>query len=284
MNADHIVSIAAFALWVATAVVIFVGRNWLLARISKGVQHHFDLKLEEIRAELRKSEESFKSDLRDKENEIATLRSAVLAGSANRQSHLDKRRFEAVERIWTAVNDMAVFKGLATSMAVLDFKAVAKRATEPKIQKFLDVIHATTPDYAQFKNIARDERPFVPDLAWAYFSAYWAILSSSYLRLQVLRLGIEEPEKLLSKGGLQKIVTAALPHQRTFIEENEPETYFYLLDEIELSLLSQLRNILKGTDADQADADRAKKILQALSNAQAEQQAQQAKKLNDIAE
>jgi hypothetical protein len=51
-----------------------LARNWVKARIEKGVQHRFDVKIEAVRAELRKSEESFKSDLRDKEAEIATLR------------------------------------------------------------------------------------------------------------------------------------------------------------------------------------------------------------------
>jgi hypothetical protein len=60
-----------------------------------------------LRAELRKNEESFKSDLRDKEAEISTLRTNILSGSAGRQALLDKRRFEAVEKVWANVNDLA---------------------------------------------------------------------------------------------------------------------------------------------------------------------------------
>jgi hypothetical protein len=97
------VGLSALAPWVMLA-GLFLGRHWLAARIEKGVQHRFDRRLEELRAELRESEERLKSTLRDRENEIALLRNTVLAGSANRQSLLDKRRFEAVERVWTAVN------------------------------------------------------------------------------------------------------------------------------------------------------------------------------------
>jgi hypothetical protein len=61
-----------------TPLVIFLARNWLKARIEKGVQHHFDIKIESVRAELRLSEERFKSDLREKENEITTLRNELL--------------------------------------------------------------------------------------------------------------------------------------------------------------------------------------------------------------
>ena len=88
---------------VGTPVAFFVGRNWLKARIEKGVQHHFDRQIEGVRAEFRQNEERLKSDLRDRESEISALRNAVLDGSASRQSMLDKRRFKAAERIWTAV-------------------------------------------------------------------------------------------------------------------------------------------------------------------------------------
>ena len=36
----------------ATPLVIFVGRNWLKARIEKGVQHHFDKQIEAVLPDL----------------------------------------------------------------------------------------------------------------------------------------------------------------------------------------------------------------------------------------
>src|SRR5262249_18345187 len=115
----------------ATPVVVFATRTLLLAWISKGVQHSFDVKIERLRTELRHNEERFKSELRDKEAEIAALRNSVLSGSASRQSLLDKRRFEAVERIWIAVNDLAQLKPLSGLMAVMNVKEMAKDANDP---------------------------------------------------------------------------------------------------------------------------------------------------------
>src|SRR5690348_12086054 len=108
--------VVSIVLWVLASVGVFVARHWIVAQISKGVQHNFDRQIEELRAELRRNEERFKSDLRDKEGEIAALRNTVLSGSVSRQTLLDKRRFEAVEKVWTAVNDMAPLKGLAGFM------------------------------------------------------------------------------------------------------------------------------------------------------------------------
>jgi hypothetical protein len=81
-------------------IAIFAGRNWLKATIEHSVQHHFDKEIEELRTELRKSEETFKSELRLKETEIGALRDGILSGRTQRQAFLDRRRLDAVERLW----------------------------------------------------------------------------------------------------------------------------------------------------------------------------------------
>jgi hypothetical protein len=143
-NVDWVSLVSVITSW-TLVLVIFLGRNWLKARIEKGVQYKFDKGIENLRTELRKNEESFKTDLRNKETEITLLRNAVLSGSASRQSLLDRRRFDAVEKVWTAVNDLAQLKGLSAMMAIVNFKEVAKEAGHPKMQQFLAFIGTGVP-------------------------------------------------------------------------------------------------------------------------------------------
>lgn len=250
---------------IGTPIAIFAGRNWIKARIEKGVQHRFDHRLEEIRAEFRASEERLKSNLRDRESEIATLRNTVLVGSAGRQSLLDKRRFESVERVWTAVNDMGRLKHLSSFMALLNIKEVSKRANDPKMQQFLAMMGSGAPDIGEIKNVARDERPFLPELAWAYFSAFQTILNGNLALFKVMQIGVDDPDKVLTRDGLKKILKATLPHQSQWIDSTEPERYHYLLDELEDKLLGELRKILDGVEADQAATERAKSILSTVN-------------------
>ena len=63
---------------------------------------------------------------------------------------------------------------------------------------------------------------------------------------------------------VSKILKAVLPHRSQFIDDREMGAYHYLLDEIESSLLGELRNILEGKVADQAAAVRAKEIMDAV--------------------
>jgi hypothetical protein len=258
MNLDTSLAVLSICFSVGLPIAIFVARHWLLARISKSVQHDFDVRLEKLR-----------SDLRDKEAEISTLRNSVLSGSANRQALLDKRRFEAVEKVWAAVNDLGQLKSLSATMAILNFKAVAKEASDPKMQQFITAIGAGTPDIQNlnFSNVATNERPFLPELAWAYFAAYTTILYGSQARYIVLKSGLDDADIYLSNDGAKKILKAALPHRNKFIDENEPGAYYDLLEEIEGFLLFELRKILEGKDADQTAAAQAKEIIDAVKHA-----------------
>lgn len=258
----------------AFLVALFVGRHWLEARIKGNVKHEFDKELAAVTTEIRKSEELFKGAIRAKEEELVALRDRVLGGQANRQSLLDKRRFEAVEKVWTAVNDLASLKPLSTSMAILNFKAVAKDADDPRVQQFLSVIGAAAPNIESLKNVARDERPFLPEIAWAYFAAYTTILYGALARFSALKSRVKEVDKYLSADKARKVLKAALPHQQKFIDDQEPEAYHYLLEEIEDHLLAVLRHILEGKEADKDDAARAKAIMAAVKDAD-EQKAQE---------
>jgi hypothetical protein len=124
-----------------------------------------------------------------------------------------------------------------------------------------------TPDLESWKNIARDERPFVPELTWAYFYAYITLLTFNFMRFKTLNLGLEEPQKYVNTEHIKNILKAALPHQTQFIDEQDPEAYYYLIEEIENRLLSELRKILDGKEADQSSIQRANEISSAIQKA-----------------
>ena len=92
-------------LYVLIPIGVFVGRNWVKARIERGVEHRFAAQLELLRADLEKSKEEFRSSLRSKETEVNSIRDAVLSGRGQRQASVDKRQLEAIEKIWSDTNN-----------------------------------------------------------------------------------------------------------------------------------------------------------------------------------
>ncbi len=139
------------------------------------------------------------------------------------------------------------------------------------MQKFLGVIGESAPDLSKLKNIARDDRPFVPEVVWAYFSAITSVLYFNLIRLQVLQIGLEDPQKYVNAEYVKRVLKAALPHQSAFIDEHDAGAYYYLLEELEENLLNELRKVLEGKQADQAAAQRAKEIMNVIKEGDAEQ-------------
>jgi hypothetical protein len=153
--------------------------------------------------------------------------------------------------------------------AHLNYDCIAGKTHDPKIQRFLSMIEKSGPDpqNQNLKNIAREERPFVPELKWAYFNAFSSMLNFNSARFKALKLGLGGSQKLINMEYIKNILKAALPHQTQFIDEQYPESYYYLLEEIESRLLNELRKILEGKEADQSSIKQAKEILSATKEA-----------------
>jgi hypothetical protein len=165
------------ALWISLAVNVLIlaaflaGKKWIEAGAEKTLQHRFDQKLAITN-----------SDLRAKEAEIVALREMVLSGRSQRQALLDKRKLEAVERIWASLTRLAPLVGVSRSMRSIIFDEVAKRAPHDlKLRQFFDMIaKPSLVDSFDKDHPAIHEQPFLSPLAWAYYSAYQAIVMSAY--------------------------------------------------------------------------------------------------------
>jgi hypothetical protein len=156
--------------------------------------------------------------------------------------------------------------------AHLNYGFIAKQVRDPKIQQFLSMIDTTGSDPQNLKNIARDERPFVPEITWAYFTAFTTLLTFNLVRYKTLKLGVEEPQRYFNTENVKKILKAVLPHHTQFIDgEQDAGAYYYLLDEIETMLLNELRRILDGKEADIAAAQQGKEILSVIKRVNDEQ-------------
>jgi hypothetical protein len=173
-------------------------------------------------------------------------------------------RIEAVAKLWSGIVALSPHKGLSASIAILNVDALAKRSDDPKIQQFIAIVSAAVrrdPE-ALSNNPAKNERPFVSALAWAYFFAYMAIVSIAFASVKLLEIGTQNLGELFAKDSIRNLLKAALPHQSEFIDRNEPNAYHYLLDEIELNLLTELQKILRGEDQDSAGIEQATRIME----------------------
>ncbi len=254
------------------AALAWLFRSAIETRLRASVQHEFNEKLETFRADLRKSEETFKADLRAKESQIEALRGGALSGLVSRQTVLDKRRLEAIEQLWDAIEKLSPLKMPAAMMACVKYEWALEQADqEPNARKFFETIASTCPPEKLQKADAHRSRPFVSDLAWALFSAYQAILGGSLGKLQILKSGL--PGDLLKIDHITAATKAALPTYSAYIDKYGDAGCYQLLDILEAELLKELRRILAGEESDKASIEQANKIMLAVSKIQEQSQA-----------
>ncbi|MDO8341651.1 MAG: hypothetical protein Q7T48_00465 [Cellvibrio sp.] len=236
-------SLLALALWLT--------KSAILERLKGAVQHEFNEKLEKV-----------KTELREKENQITALRAGALSGASHRQVALYERKLKAAEKLWSAVNSLSGGKGISSIMAAIKFEAAAREsARNPLARKAFEMVGKTFDLTKVDFSGAYRARPFVSRLAWAYYSAYQSIIFQSVIRLEALKAGTQED---FSKGKeLVALVLAALPHHKSYFEENADQTLHYLLDELEEKVLLEIEKILNGELEDEQSLERAAKILKA---------------------
>lgn len=145
-------------------------------------------------------------------------------------------------------------------MAILKFDAAAKKAAEDR--RFRELFDSYTINYDsnQVYSQSNKARPFVSELAWAYFSAYQTIISHGVLRLKTLQAGVGEDYS--DKDAILNIVKAALPEYLEYIAQHGVNGLHYLLDALETKLLKEIQVMLKDSGSDTEDMKRAAKILE----------------------
>jgi hypothetical protein len=193
------------------------------AKVEKSVQHNLDQKMEELKAKLRKDEETLKANLRSRDEQIAALRSGALSRMISRHAALDKRRLEAIESLWEATVDLGQLKGLTklTRSIKMDYiiDAAAKQTAEgTKFREFGDHLWKIS-GVDNFKSSPSPDRvrPFLSPIVWALFSAYRQVLTFPLIQVAAIRSGVSGA--IADSKPMQDLVKSALPHHADYIDQ-----------------------------------------------------------------
>lgn len=243
--------------------ILWLTRKLITTRITNAVRHEYDEKLANLKADLTNKQEVLKADLRLKELQLESLKSTALSGISQRQSALFTKQVQAIEVLWSQVIDLLAAKSAAQSMSVIEFDSAVKVSSEDaRAREMFEMIGSNVDLTSVDTKIAHKVRPFISPVAWAYFSAYTAILGHAVLKFHMLKKGLNYPDIIKSKN-LRKVIITALPHQQEYVEKVDHESYYHLLDELESLMLVAFNNTLKGEQEDRATLLKASEIIRA---------------------
>jgi len=107
------------------------------------------------------------------------------------------------------------------------------------------------------------DRPFIPAIVWALFSAYRQILNLPLAQMSVMRTGVSK-RVLADSKEILNMAKSALPHQSEFIDKFGTGGLYYLIEELEERLLSEIMTSLESTASDNKSITQAAAILAAV--------------------
>ncbi len=243
------------------ALVLWFGRSVISTRLTNAVKHDYDQKLANIQSELSRQEEAFREELRSKGRQIEALRAAVISNVSRRQDLIFDKQLQAIDSLWGAVISMAKAKGVATMLATFKFENAAQEAARnPEFRKMFEMMGQGL-EISSFKtDDAQKARPYISLLAWAYYSAYQAIVFHALAKLQMLKSGLKDAD-IIDIKAVTKVVKLALPHQGEYIEKWGPAAFHLLLDELETKMLIAFQMMQEGKELDQEALRTAKAII-----------------------
>ena len=270
---------------IATIIAIVVSLTSIAISISvkiwiqRSLSHRFDRKIEEFRSELREKEEEIRSKLRIQESEISSIQETSLSISNQRTFYVEKRKIEAVDKIWIGFQEFIRLKYHVIIMSSLDIEKIDKNLSKnPKLVDFFQKMNSALPDIKKFGEIGKigtEQRPFLSDIAWSYYESYQTVISSAYVESTVLSFGLEDAGKILKKEYVTDILKTALPHKAELVDQFGRMAYPHILEELEALFLQSLKDILDGHQADEAAVRRAKEVIEKVNLARSDQQTDQ---------
>lgn len=250
----------------AIAVLAWLGRKWLAEWISASVRHDFDKKLEGLRAELRA-----------KEAQIAALREGALANMIALQNATAQRRLKAADDLWQAVTELNAFTGALVHMSVIKFDAASARIeTDPKLRKLFEMTSKIGPENFDVSATADSTRPYLSDLSWALFSAYRMIFHVAYMKMNLLKLGIDG-RQFMKPDAINELLTKALPDHKDYIEKHGHTVHHLLVDPLRDRILAEIRKTIEGKRQDGENVQRAAEIVKLANAAEQEMDKQAAR-------
>jgi len=226
--------------------------------------------IEAIKIEFQAKLESIKSEIKLRDEALSALRASVLQRSDARAGVLAQRRIAAVERLWTAVIELAPFVMASKMTAPIKLEAMLMQAAKQdeqgkKIRNFAEMYWKMLKIEDIKTTISpENERPFLSETAWARFSLFSSVVTYPVTMLAAIKSGFD-PELINDPKPLLDAVKTAMPHFSSLIDEFGTVALAEVRDHIRDLVLEEVVNIIEGKSLDNDHLEQAAKIIAATT-------------------
>jgi hypothetical protein len=250
------------------AIIAYFMRDLIAKFLSQKTEHRHDKKISILEDKLVRERAA-----------IADLRGVVVSGINSRNEKLLEKQISATEELWRAAIINKKHQMATQFLQSLNIDKMNEHIKEHNVQELVDITAKMTGVQKLIEEVSDESiqkpihsteaeltRPFVSALSWALYSAHSQTIMHAVVTIISWKNGVST--NLLKNDDLVKAIEKALPHQTKFLQEYGVGGTYFLLQELEDTLLKELRRFLREGEAGQEAAKQAREILSASEQAQ----------------
>lgn len=183
---------------------LWLGRNWILTRLRADIKLENDSKLEDIKAQLTRTNDSL--------NNLSAA--GGLAYSQSQQATIP-HKIKAIEAVWRSVLAWNEMSAAATVVALLSTEWVEQHGSDPSTKTTFEGF-LKSPGHLEFmkqRNETEWVRPFTSERVWALYSAYNGIYLSRIGKAAVLLIPDFDHGEFWQRVNERELVETAAPKE-----------------------------------------------------------------------
>lgn len=243
------------------SMIAYLSRSTIAKLIGKSIEHRFDKKLE-----------NFKADIRDNEKEFEQIRAFMGSTRRERDSTLQAKRFEAAEILMHSRQFLGQFTMLVEYLKMLNMDEILKNRNDPKITQFIKTLTDPVDIDEKLRIYGTFDRT-MPDLYLSektkkVFETYQSIILNAVMIMKILSMpGLKINPDIFKKDSLKNMIIESAPTAKDGFDEFGDGYAYLWLNYFYDQILKELRNELLGITSMSNDTQAATRL--ALDSRQA---------------
>ncbi|EGT5668500.1 hypothetical protein AGJ44_06370 [Cronobacter dublinensis subsp. dublinensis] len=234
--------------------ILYFTRSSLTKFIGKSIEHRFEKKLE-----------NFKAEIRENEKEIEQIRAFMSSARRERDSALQAKRFEAAEALMRMRQFLGQLNIFVEYLKMLNMEEILKKRDDPKIHQFINDLtrHADIDGklatYAAFDKTITEL--YLSERVRKIFEVYQSVIMNATITMKLLSMpGLKIIPDIFKKDELKSMIIELVPSAKPGFDKFGDNHAYYWLNYFHNEISQELRSELLGISSMSKDTEAAAQL------------------------
>lgn len=218
---------------------LWLGRTWIVARLTADIRLENDSKLEELKSQLQRANSA-----------LSDLTSAGHTAYSQVQVAILPHKIAAIDAVWKSVLAWNEMSTASMMVSALQMNWVKKYGSDPSTKTTFETI-LSAPGHLEFlkkRNETEFARPYVSERGWALYAAYSGFYMSRISKASMLLFPSIDHSKVWQRIGERELLVASAPSEiLSLYDKNILQGTNAYLNYLKDEMISEFQSELSGT-------------------------------------